>query len=377
MTEVSVHNLTKIFRGAAGRNVAAVSDVSLVMPPGALVTLLGPSGCGKTTVLRMIAGFESPTSGTIRIGARVVNDVPPNRRGLAMVFQSYALFPHMNVFENVAYGLRMRRLPHDEIRRRVWAMMELMRLEGYEERAPNQLSGGQQQRVALARALVVEPSVLLLDEPLSNLDAKLRIHMRDEIRSLQQRLGITTIYVTHDQDEALSLSDWIVVMNRGRVEQVGTPTEIYKRPETEFVATFIGTANFLDGRVQVQHGADAVVEVHGHALPIPTGLSWSPGDRVRVMARPEAVRLSPTGEGFGGVVRRVTFLGATVAYEVEAAGQLLAAAQVTSGPEPVYSVGDQVAVGLERASLHLLKAGAPEDTSDVAPLHTPGVAVKV
>ncbi|MEZ4673156.1 MAG: ABC transporter ATP-binding protein [Caldilineaceae bacterium] len=247
-------NVSKIFpaRGGGGE-VAAVDNVSIGIAEGQLVTLLGPSGCGKTTTLRMIAGFEFPTNGSIVLDGVVINDQPPNVRDMAMVFQSYAIFPHLNVYENVIYGLKIKGLSRDEIRRQAGRVMEITELNGLEQRAPNQLSGGQQQRVALARALVMEPKVLLFDEPLSNLDAKLRIQMRTEIRRIQQELGITSIYVTHDQEEAMVLSDQIVIMNKGRTEQIGSAVEIYRRPVNRFVADFIGRANFVPVRV-VENG---------------------------------------------------------------------------------------------------------------------------
>lgn len=221
---VRLEHISKIYKDPkTGKDFYAVKDVSLNIEPGSFVTLLGPSGCGKTTTLRMIAGFESPVKGEIYLGDEAINELTPNKRDTAMVFQSYALFPHYNVFDNVAYGLKLRKLPKDEIQRKVMEMLELVELSGMENRLTNQLSGGQQQRVALARALVVEPSVLLFDEPLSNLDAKLRISMRTEIRKIQQKVGITAIYVTHDQAEAMSLSDKIIIMNGGVVEQMGTP----------------------------------------------------------------------------------------------------------------------------------------------------------
>jgi ABC-type Fe3+/spermidine/putrescine transport system ATPase subunit len=225
----------------------AVDRVSLEIEEGSFFTLLGPSGCGKTTLLRVVAGFHLPDRGEVYLRERRITHVPPHLRGTAMVFQEYALFPHMTVEENVAYGLRMRRVPAAEARTRVARVLELVGLVGQERKYPHQLSGGQQQRVALARALVVEPEVLLLDEPLSNLDAKLRVRVREELRELQRRLGQTTVYVTHDQEEALALSDRIAVMNTGRVLQVGTPEEIYLRPKNRFVADFVGLANFLEG----------------------------------------------------------------------------------------------------------------------------------
>ena len=226
----------------------AVDDLSLEVKKGELVTLLGPSGCGKTTTLRMVAGFITPDGGDIWFGAQRMNDVPPHRRNTAMVFQSYALFPHMTVAENVAFGLRMQKTPVDERARRVDEALDMVSLNGLQDRRPAQLSGGQQQRVALARAIVTRPNILLFDEPLSNLDAKLRVKVRQEIRELQTRLGVTTLYVTHDQGEALAISDRIVVMNKGRIEQIGDPGTIYRFPRTSFVADFLGAANIIEGR---------------------------------------------------------------------------------------------------------------------------------
>ena len=237
---LNLADVSKIFAGRGNvEEVKAVDGVSLDIEKGEFVTLLGPSGCGKTTTLRMIAGFEFRTSGTIMLDAQEIDRLPPHKRQMSMVFQSYAIFPHLTVFENVAYGLRVQRRPKEEVSRRVERVLDLVKLAGYGDRAPNQLSGGQQQRVALARALVMEPKVLLMDEPLSNLDAKLREQMRTEIRGIQKLLGITSIYVTHDQVEAMTMSDRIVVMNEGRVEQVGAPTVIYRRPRNRFVADFI------------------------------------------------------------------------------------------------------------------------------------------
>lgn len=230
---VRLEHISKIYQDPkTGKDFYAVKDTSLTIEPGSFVTLLGPSGCGKTTTLRMIAGFESPDEGEIYLGDEAINALTPNKRDTAMVFQSYALLPHYNVFDNVAYGLKLRKIPKDEIRQRVMNILELVELTGMEGRMTNQLSGGQQQRVALARALVIEPSVLLFDEPLSNLDAKLRVSMRTEIRRIQQEVGITAIYVTHDQSEAMALSDNIIIMNHGVVEQMGTPQEIYYHPRT-------------------------------------------------------------------------------------------------------------------------------------------------
>ena len=266
---VRLDHISKIYTDPkTGKEFYAVQDTTLDIEPGSFVTLLGPSGCGKTTTLRMIAGFESPDEGDIYLGDENINALTPNKRDTAMVFQSYALLPHINVFDNVAYGLKIRKLPKEEIHERVMNILKLVEMEGMESRMTNQLSGGQQQRVALARALVIEPSVLLFDEPLSNLDAKLRVTMRTEIRKIQQKVGITAIYVTHDQSEAMSISDKIIIMSQGRVEQIGTPREIYYHPSSRFVADFIGEANFLDAKVKSVSGEKAVIDVVGQELEV-------------------------------------------------------------------------------------------------------------
>ena len=284
-----------------------------------MVTLLGPSGCGKTTTLRMISGFEYPTSGSVLIGDRDVAKIPPNKRGISMVFQSYALFPHLNIRENIAYGLKVAKLSQSEVTERTDNVLELMQLKGMENRFPNQLSGGQQQRVALARAVVIEPSVLLFDEPLSNLDAKLRESMRDELRALQKRLGITSLYVTHDQSEAMAISDRVVIMKDGNIMQQGSPTEIYEQPNSRFVANFIGKANFIEGVFKGTDGAAAIVEVGGRTMEIP-----APGkmDGVKkdgvcyLSVRPESIDLSAESGHLPGRVTRATYYGAKVEYEV-------------------------------------------------------------
>ncbi len=290
--------------------VVAVERVTLDIPPGRLVTLLGPSGCGKTTTLRIVAGLERPSSGRVFIDDEDVTSLPAASRGVTLVFQAYALFPHLTVFENVAYGLRVRRLPEGEVRRRVGEALSLVGLPGLEDRYPAQLSGGQQQRVAVARALVMQPRVLLFDEPLSNLDAKLRKRVRAEIRDLQRRLGITTIYVTHDQAEALALSDVVVVMNQGMVEQVGTPEELYRRPASRFVADFIGEANLLPGRYD-----GGRVTLGPYTFPLrQEGMAAGP---VTVMVRPEAVAVATDGEGLPGRVRAGFFMGMTLEYLID------------------------------------------------------------
>ena len=318
---ISLRGVSKRFGGAT-----AVDALSLDVAAGELVSLVGGSGCGKTTTLRMVAGFERPDAGEIRFDGRVVNDVPPRERGVGIVFQSYALFPTMTIYENIAFGLRVARWPDAKIRERVAEMVELTRLGGLEGRYANQLSGGQQQRVALARALARRPGILLLDEPLSALDAKIRLRLRGELRRIQQDLGITTLYVTHDQEEALSIADRIAVMAEGRIEQVGRPEEIYGAPRTEFVADFIGIANLLTCRVV--SAAEGLVDWTGLRLRVPSrGLR--DGERVMVSVRPEklAVATSAPGDGAAnrveGVVEVATFLGAIVRAEVAVAGRTL------------------------------------------------------
>ncbi|MGE5507793.1 MAG: ABC transporter ATP-binding protein [Chitinophagales bacterium] len=351
--DIRLENLSKVFagRGAQGET-AAVRDVSFTVRGGELVTLLGPSGCGKTTTLRMVAGFETPTSGQIYLGGEAVTAIPPNRRDVTMVFQSYGLFPHLSVEENVAYGLRVRKVERKEIARRVNAVLDLVGLAGYGSRMPNQLSGGQQQRVALARAIVCEPKALLFDEPLSNLDALLRETMREEIRKLQQRLGITALYVTHDQAEAMVLSDRIVVMNAGRVEQIATPQELYHRPANRFVASFIGRANFLEGRVVDTDEGAPVVELLGARMRW-AGTGEAQGS-FSVMVRPECVLLSDQ-EGFPGRLTAVTYYGSAVHYTVELeGGASLVAVDGNPGLGRAWRSGDRVGVVLPPQALHAL-----------------------
>jgi spermidine/putrescine ABC transporter ATP-binding subunit len=324
MTRVSLRRVVKRFG-----NVYAAKDVELDIAKGEFFTLLGPSGCGKTTTLRIIAGFEYPDSGQVFFDEEDVTYTKPYERGTAMVFQNYALWPHMSVFDNVAYGLKVRKLPKEEIRRRVLEVLDLVGLRGLEDRYPLQLSGGQQQRVALARALVVEPKVLLLDEPLSNLDAKLRIRMREEIKKIQRTLNITTIYVTHDQEEAMSISDRVAVMNQGRILQVGTPQDIYFRPKNIFVATFIGKSTLLQGKVVKKDADRVVVDVGGEAriagkLASDSGIKE--GDDAVLVIKPEDFTVDPPEEPYNaieGVVEFSMFLGSFTQLRMSVANQNL------------------------------------------------------
>ncbi|GAA1764370.1 ABC transporter ATP-binding protein [Streptomonospora arabica] len=316
---ISLEQISKTYR-SGGENVQAVRGVDLRIEQGEFFSLLGPSGCGKTTTMRMIAGFEDPSSGTVRLHGEEVTGVPPNRRDVNMVFQSYALFPHMTVFDNVAFGLRRRNTPGADIRRAVAEALELVELSGRERTKPGRLSGGQQQRVALARALVNRPSALLLDEPLGALDLKLRQAMQIELKRIQREVGITFVYVTHDQGEALTMSDRIAVMNGGRVEQLGTPAEIYERPATRFTAGFIGTSNLLSGTVTGHSGDRATVRVEG-AGEIPAIGAAAPGSRVDLTVRPEKIALEtadPPGDRarLSGTVAEVVYLGSATHYTV-------------------------------------------------------------
>ncbi|MBL8697842.1 MAG: ABC transporter ATP-binding protein [Alphaproteobacteria bacterium] len=334
-------------------SVVAVDDVSLSIAKGAIVSLLGPSGCGKTTTLRLIAGFERPSAGGVHIRGARVNDVPPYRRDFGMVFQSYALFPHLTVADNVAFGLKMRRVSRDERTRRVAEALALVKLDGFADRTPRQLSGGQQQRVALARAIVFNPAVLLLDEPLGALDKMLREEMQVELRQLQQRLGITTVFVTHDQEEALTLSDQVAVMRNGLIEQIGAPRAIYERPATEFVAGFLGASNFFDGRV-VERGC---VEIAGRRFPV--AAATQAGAPVRLAIRPERVSLTASdADGLPATLRDVIFRGSTVHFYLDSAiGPILAYRQNADDGDRAWERGQRVSCGW-----------APESAVVVVPL---------
>ncbi len=351
---VRLEHISKIYQDPkTGKDFYAVKDNSLTIQPGEFVTLLGPSGCGKTTTLRMIAGFESPDRGEIYLGDEPINTLTPNKRDTAMVFQSYALLPHYNVFDNVAYGLKLRHVPKEKIKERVMKILDLVELSGMEGRMTNQLSGGQQQRVALARALVIEPSVLLFDEPLSNLDAKLRVTMRTEIRRIQQEVGITAIYVTHDQSEAMALSDRIIIMRSGVVEQIGSPQEIYYHPVNEFVADFIGEANFLKGKLEALEGGRARINVSGdicHAAQVP---GMEVGKDYTIVLRPEAASLAETG-GLPCEVTLSCFMGSYQNYHVKVGDTLVKMTDPNPKNKRVYRVGEKCRLVFDPENVHVL-----------------------
>ena len=351
---VRLEHISKLYPDPkTGEKFYAVNDTSLTIEPGSFVTLLGPSGCGKTTTLRMIAGFESPDEGEIYLGDEPINELTPNKRDTAMVFQSYALLPHYNVFDNVAYGLKLRHVGKDEIRERVMNILRLVELEGMEGRMTNQLSGGQQQRVALARALVIEPSVLLFDEPLSNLDAKLRVSMRTEIRRIQQEVGITAIYVTHDQSEAMAISDNIIVMDKGVVAQMGSPREIYYHPKNEFVADFIGEANFLRGEMIAMEGDRAVLNVDGEKVRVQAREGMEIGQRYSVVLRPEAAKLSDEGGAKCRVVLSC-FMGSYQNYHVMLGDTLIKLEDHNPKNKRIYEVGEECCLVFDADSVHVL-----------------------
>jgi ABC-type Fe3+/spermidine/putrescine transport system ATPase subunit len=331
-------------------NFTAVNSVNLTLAAGKVLSLLGPSGCGKTTTLRMIAGFEQPTSGHVYLAGRDITNKPARRRNIGMVFQSYALFPHLNAAENVAFGLHMRRVGRSERDSRVARALDMVRMKGFGDRLPKSLSGGQQQRIALARALVIEPDLLLLDEPLSALDLKLREEMRDEIHRIVRELGTTTVFVTHDQGEALVLSDLVAVMNAGRVEQMASPREVYRKPATAFVADFIGGANVVHGRADPANVHVFVAE-GGLSLTLQKPL---PQGATALSIRPEDIGLRPGGsEGIAAMVRRSRFLGNAFDYTVALAnGRTL---NVRTDGHTAYMEGDRVALVIDTGRLTVLK----------------------
>ncbi len=352
---LKLDHISKAFtqRGGDG-TVKAVDDISLDIPSGEFTTLLGPSGCGKTTTLRLIAGFETPTSGRILLDGQDISYQPPNKRDMALVFQNYALFPHMTVFDNIAYGLQTNGLSRSQIKQKVQESLSVMSLVGMENRRPNQLSGGQQQRVALARSLVREPRILLFDEPLSNLDAKLRVQMRSEIHRLQRSLQITSIYVTHDQVEAMALSDRIVVMNNGRIEQMGTPQEIYRYPVSRFVADFIGRANFIETLVKPAGAGQVEAHIFGRAVTLPIRFEMKSEAYVIAMLRPEALMLRDDPALPQAQVDQTMFLGSEVEYLVSVGGYNLTVIDNDPRANRLFAEGQTVGLDFLVEAVHLL-----------------------
>jgi putative spermidine/putrescine transport system ATP-binding protein len=345
--EVELRQVTKRFG-----DTVALADVSFTVPAGQFVTLLGPSGCGKTTFLRVVAGFEKPDRGDAVLGGEVITHLPPNQRQIGMVFQNYALFPHMTVERNVSFGLRMRHAPAAETARHTAELLDLVGLRDLAGRYPHQLSGGQQQRVALARALEIQPRVLLLDEPFGALDRKLRLQMQVDVKKLIRRLGITTIFVTHDQEEALAMSDLVAVMKSGRIVQSGTPIEIYDNPRDPFVADFVGGSNFLEGDVVGSDDSQITLRLGGALLTVARASEVRPGKRAVLVVRPENLRLAE-GDGGGGLTGTISFVrpvGPMMEYEVETDGGLrLKITAPRSGITAAHKLGDVVSVTLTHA----------------------------
>lgn len=351
---VLLEHVSKIYQDPkTGRDFYAVHDANIGIEPGEFVTLLGPSGCGKTTILRMIAGFESPDEGEIYLANEPINELTPNKRDTAMVFQSYALLPHYNIFDNVAYGLKLRKMDAATIREKVTNILGLVGLEGMEDRMTNQLSGGQQQRVALARALVIEPGVLLFDEPLSNLDAKLRVDMRSEIRRIQQEAGITAIYVTHDQSEAMALSDSIIVMKKGLVDQIGDPQTVYYHPVDEFVADFIGESNFLRGTVASVDGKGGVATIEGSPVEVADLNGKAAGDDITLVLRPESVHVADEGV-LPCMVTLSRFMGHYQNYQVRCGRHLIKITEFNPKNKKAYEVGDKASIRFSADDVHAL-----------------------
>lgn len=348
---IEFKNITKKFG-----DFTAIDSVSLSIPHGAFVTLLGPSGCGKTTLMRQLAGFAEPDAGDIYIGGKRVNGLPPYKRNTPLVFQEYALFPHMTIFENISYGLKIQKIPMDGRREKVAEMLRMFGLEGLEKRFPRELSGGQQQRVAFARALIMGQDILLLDEPLSNLDAKLRVEVRTELRQIQQSLKITTIYVTHDQDEALSMSDIIAVMRKGKIEQIGTPWEIYFKPANRFVADFIGIVNFVPAAVEAVSDGFATLRFLNMQATVRTEKPLAAGQEVTVAVRPECVYFADgdaeKGSALCGRVLHSSFLGRMTRYWVQVDGQEFIVDE--TNPSSFEARTGEVFLALDTGKIHVL-----------------------
>jgi iron(III) transport system ATP-binding protein len=354
---IKLSGISATFHHERRGDISAVKNLHLDVKPGEFLTLLGSSGCGKTTTLRMIAGFQKPSSGRILFGNEDVTGLAANARDIGFVFQNYALFPHLSVFENVAYGLRVKRQGAVRIEDSVEAGLRQVGLQGMGERMINELSGGQQQRVALARAIAIKPRVLLFDEPLSNLDAQLRVQMRGEIVRLQRELAITTIYVTHDQEEAMAISDRIAIMNLGQIAQIGTAQELYQRPQSQFVAGFLGSANLLRGVVAAVEGGKTTLDILGHRWEILSASPVAPGQSVDAVVRPEALTLAKQGAGLAATVERRTYFGDKAEYLVRVGDVLIQAIQWNPSLDDEFREGQQVSLLLPAANIQLLAAG--------------------
>ena len=354
---IRLENITKTFMHQVKGKVTAVNNVSLEVKPGELLTFLGPSGCGKTTTLRMVAGFEQPDSGKVFIGDEDITNMMANKRDIGFVFQNYALFPHLSIYENIAYGLKIRGVSREDIPKQVAEVLKLVNLEGYQSQFPHQISGGEQQRVALARAIVIKPKVLLLDEPLSNLDAKLRVNTRGEIRKLQKTLGITAIYVTHDQEEAMAISDRIVVINHGNIVQTGTAEELYYDPATMFVAKFIGRINSMPATVIDTLDNGVNIKILGEKRTVEkVSKEVKAGDKVDALIRPEFIHLDKDVSKYKvtGVIRERTFLGEKVEYIVTIDGTNVMVSSSDPGEHLQFSAGQKVGVRLNEEGIKIL-----------------------
>ncbi len=334
-------------------SVTVIPDLSINIQEGELFTLLGPSGCGKTTLLRMIAGFNSIEGGEFRFNDKVINDMEPGKRDIGMVFQNYAIFPNLSVRKNVEFGLKYKHMSKEDMRQEVDKFLQLVHVDQYADRMPERLSGGQQQRVALARALILEPGVLLFDEPLSNLDAKLRVSMRTEIRKIQQKVGITAIYVTHDQSEAMSISDKIIIMSKGKVEQIGTPREIYYHPNSRFVADFIGEANFLEAQVLSAEGDKARIQVAGETLEVNNYCGAKAGSKAALVIRPEAASLAEQGY-LEATVMLSTFMGAYQYYQVAVGDMEIQITDYNPVNRRIYQAGETAYLDFDSRGVYIL-----------------------
>lgn len=349
-TSIEFKNIVKRYD-----DITVIPKLSLKIKEGEFFTLLGPSGCGKTTLLRMVAGFNSIEEGEITFNGVVINNIPAHKRNIGMVFQNYAIFPHMTVSENIEYGLKLRKHNKEEAKKKLEDILKVVKIYEYKDRSPDKLSGGQQQRVALARAIVIHPTVLLMDEPLSNLDAKLRIEMRSAIREIQKNIGITTVYVTHDQEEALAISDRIAIMNKGVIQQIDAPRKIYLRPTNVFVATFIGHSNIFAGKVLEEEGKNFIVFENGYSVPMNNLSSEAKnGKDIQISVRPEEFIISNNTDGIRGTIHFNTFLGKYINYEVKLDnGEIIELTQDTSTNDVFYEIGQELYLQVNNKKINI------------------------